>query len=120
MSASHAQGVRSALPSRINTATVQQAPIRLVLAGEGRSTPTALEPVITEPLDTVVHPQTPNTYRRWFVVGVAPLNNHWHLTTTFRYWDGQNWVLHCRDDYQMAQPVKLQMQLQVQDLLELP
>lgn len=118
LSASHAQSVRSATSSRINTATVQQAPIRMVLAGEGRSTLAGLEPVITEPSNQVIHPETSGTNCRWFVVGVAPLNSHWHLTTTFRYWDGQNWVLHCRDDYQMVQPVK--MQLQLQDLFELP
>ncbi|GAA4005244.1 hypothetical protein GCM10022631_15600 [Deinococcus rubellus] len=49
LSASHAQSVRSITSSRAITTTVQQAPIRIVLAGEGRSTRAGLEPITTSP-----------------------------------------------------------------------
>ncbi|AZI44845.1 hypothetical protein EHF33_18160 (plasmid) [Deinococcus psychrotolerans] len=74
-----------AIPSHISTATVQQATARLAPPGGGRPTLAGLEPMITEPSNQVVHPETSGTNYRWFVVSVAPLNSHWYLTTILKY-----------------------------------
>ncbi|TSA81444.1 hypothetical protein FNU79_15045 [Deinococcus detaillensis] len=110
LSASHAQSVRSAIPSRINTAT-------------------ALEPVTTEPLNTVIHPYTEvqpplaaPRWCRWFKMGVPALPvGGWYVTTTYNMWEGEYWVLHCRaaTGFSMAQPAKVEMQM-VQDVIKLP
>ncbi|WP_161884278.1 hypothetical protein [Deinococcus alpinitundrae] len=121
LTVSQAQSVRSVTPLRPGTATVQQTPTRVVLAGEGRITLTALEPATPEPSNQVVHPETSGTNCRWFSIGTPALNSHWSITTTYSSWtiDGAHWVLHCWDGHRMgmAQPVKAQ--LQIQNFIEL-
>ncbi|AZI45038.1 hypothetical protein EHF33_19300 (plasmid) [Deinococcus psychrotolerans] len=107
LSASHAQSVRSAIPSRISTATVQQAPVQMVLPSAVHATLTELEPVINEPSNQIVNPQTLGTNCRWFKVGVPPFAvGGWYVTNTFSTINGEPWVLHCHPGY-VVQPVKM-------------
>ncbi|WP_161884279.1 hypothetical protein [Deinococcus alpinitundrae] len=103
LSASHAQGVRSATFSS-SAAAVQQAPTRLLLSGGVHA---ELEPVITEPVDQVINPQTAGTNCRWFKVGVPPFAvGGWYVTNIFSTIDGEAWVLHCHPG-RVVQPVEM-------------